>query len=42
MFVWFILLLYLLPIAFMIVTAFKPTAQLSDNAAPLYPARNTP
>ena len=42
LFVWFILLLYLLPIGFMITTAFKPTAQLSDRKAPLYPSRITP
>ena len=42
LFVWFILLLYLLPIGFMITTAFKPTAQLSDKNAPLYPARIVP
>jgi multiple sugar transport system permease protein len=37
--VWFILGLYLLPVAFMVVTAFKPTDQLSDNKAPWYPSR---
>jgi multiple sugar transport system permease protein len=37
--VWFILGLYLLPVAFMVVTAFKPTDQLSDNKAPWYPSK---
>jgi multiple sugar transport system permease protein len=36
---WFLLGLYLLPVAFMVVTAFKSTDQLSDNRAPWYPAR---
>src|SRR5689334_3676849 len=38
-FVWLLLGLYLLPIAFMIVTALMPTDQLSDPYAPLYPAK---
>jgi ABC-type glycerol-3-phosphate transport system permease component len=38
-FVWFLLILYLLPVGFMVVTALKPTAQLSDRNAPLYPAQ---
>jgi multiple sugar transport system permease protein len=42
LFVWFLLLVYLLPVAFMVVTALKPTAQLSDRKAPLYPARIKP
>ncbi len=36
--VWVLLLLYLLPVAFMIVTALKSTDQLSDGSAPWYPA----
>lgn len=38
LFVWAILLFYLSPVFFMIVTALKPTAQLNDRNAPLYPA----
>jgi len=38
LFVWILLLLYLLPVCFMIVTALKPTEQLMDRNAPLYPA----
>jgi multiple sugar transport system permease protein len=37
-FVWFLLILYLLPVAFMIVTGCKSTDQLSDASAPWYPA----
>jgi multiple sugar transport system permease protein len=37
--VWALLALYLLPIAFMVVTACMPTEQLADPDAPLYPAR---
>ena len=39
LFVWILLTVYLLPVAFMVVTAFKPTDQLSDNKAPWYPAK---
>ena len=38
LFVWALLGLYLLPLAFMIVTALMSTDQLSDNNSPLYPA----
>lgn len=38
LFVWAILLIYLLPITFMVVTAFKPTSQFTASNAPLYPA----
>ena len=34
-----LLILYLSPVLFMIVTALMPTEQLSDKTAPLYPAR---
>ncbi len=37
--VWFLLGLYLLPVLFMAVTAFKSTDQLSDVRAPWYPSR---
>lgn len=40
--VWVLLLFYLLPLFFMIVTAMKPTEQLSDRNAPLYPATLVP
>ncbi len=40
-FVWIILLIYMLPIGFMIVTALKPTPQITDAKAPIYPARIT-
>ena len=39
LFAWFLLLIYLLPVAFMVDTAFKSTDQLSDNKAPWYPSR---
>ena len=39
LFVWFLLVLYLSPVFFMIVTALMPTEQLGDKSAPLYPAR---
>jgi multiple sugar transport system permease protein len=42
LFVWLLLLLYLSPIFFMMVTAMMPTAQLGDKNAPLYPARIKP
>ncbi len=41
-FVWILLVLYLAPVLFMIVTALMPTEQLGDKQAPLYPARITP
>jgi multiple sugar transport system permease protein len=37
LFVWVLLLIYLLPIAYMVVTAFKPDVQLQDPSAPWYP-----
>lgn len=40
-FVWALLAFYLMPLAFMIVTALMSTDQLSDPAAPLYPAKPT-
>ena len=42
LFVWILLVLYLAPVLFMIVTALMPTSQLGDKQAPLYPARITP
>jgi multiple sugar transport system permease protein len=36
--VWVLLLLYLAPVLFMLVTSMKPTAQLNDRNAPPYPA----
>lgn len=42
LFVWLILLIYLSPIFFMMVTAMMPTEQLGDKNAPLYPARIIP
>ena len=39
LFVWALLVLYLSPIFFMVVTAMMPTEQLGDKNAPLYPAR---
>ena len=39
LFAWLLLGLYLLPVAFMVVTALKSTEQLSDNRAPWYPSR---
>ena len=41
-FVWILLVLYLGPVLFMIVTALMPTSQLDDKKAPLYPARIVP
>jgi ABC-type glycerol-3-phosphate transport system permease component len=38
-FVWVVLGLYLLPVAFMMVTALMPTSQLGDSRSPLYPAK---
>src|SRR5512140_3627301 len=38
LFVWILLGIYLLPVAFMMVTSFKPTHQLSDRHAPWYPS----
>ena len=39
LFAWIVLLIYLLPVAFMVDTAFKSTDQLSDNHAPWYPSK---
>ncbi len=39
LFAWLLLAIYLLPVAFMVVTAFKSTDQLLDGKAPWYPAR---
>jgi multiple sugar transport system permease protein len=39
LFVWALLGLYLLPVAFMVVTALMSTDQLSDPFSPLYPAK---
>ncbi|MBN2387608.1 MAG: carbohydrate ABC transporter permease [Anaerolineales bacterium] len=39
LFAWALLAVYLLPVAYMVVTAFVPTEQLSDRNAPWYPAR---
>jgi multiple sugar transport system permease protein len=36
---WIVLGIYLLPVAFMLVTALKSTDQLSDNNAPWYPSK---
>jgi multiple sugar transport system permease protein len=38
LFAWVLLAAYLLPVAFMVTTAFKTTDQLSDPDAPWYPA----
>lgn len=38
LFVWALLIFYLLPVGYMVVTAFMPTEQLSDKQAPWYPA----
>jgi multiple sugar transport system permease protein len=38
LFAWTLLAVYLLPVAFMVTTAFKTTDQLSDPDAPWYPA----
>ena len=35
--VWIVLFFYLLPVGFVVVTALKPDAQLSESNAPLYP-----
>jgi len=40
--VWILLLFYLSPVFFMIVTAMKPTEQLTDRNSPLYPASIVP
>jgi multiple sugar transport system permease protein len=42
LFVWALLLFYLSPVFFMIVTAMKSTEQLTDRNAPLYPAAHVP
>ena len=42
LFVWLLLVFYLAPVFFMIVTALMPTEQLGDQKAPLYPARIVP
>lgn len=39
LFVWFLLVLYLSPVFFMVVTAMMSTEQLGDKSAPWYPAR---
>jgi ABC-type glycerol-3-phosphate transport system permease component len=39
LFVWVLLLIYLLPVAYMVVLAFKSDAQREDSHAPWYPAR---
>jgi len=39
LFAWALLAVYLLPVAFMVTTAFKPTEQLDDPDAPWYPSR---
>jgi multiple sugar transport system permease protein len=39
LFAWALLAVYLLPVAFMVTTAFKSEEQLSDPGAPWYPAR---
>jgi multiple sugar transport system permease protein len=39
LFTWILLIIYLLPVAYMLDTAFKSTDQLSDNNAPWYPSR---
>ncbi len=39
LFVWVLLGVYLLPVAFMVVTALMSTDQLGDPKAPLYPAK---
>lgn len=38
LFVWVLVALYMLPVGFMVVTAFMSTQQLTDQFAPLYPA----
>ncbi len=39
LFVWLVLIFYLLPVVFMVITAFKSTIQLTDNKAPWYPSQ---
>jgi multiple sugar transport system permease protein len=39
LFAWALLAAYLLPVAFAVTTAFKPTEQLDDPGAPWYPSR---
>ena len=39
LFAWLLLLVYLLPVVYMLDTAFKSTDQLSDKKAPWYPSR---
>jgi len=39
LFIWVLLLIYLLPIVYMVVLAFKSDAQLEDSHAPWYPAQ---
>jgi multiple sugar transport system permease protein len=39
LFAWALLIVYLLPVAYMVDTAFKSTDQLSDAKAPWYPSR---
>jgi multiple sugar transport system permease protein len=39
LFAWIVLAIYLLPVAFMLVTALKSTDQLSDANAPWYPSK---
>ena len=41
LFAWILLAIYLLPVAYMVDTAFKSTDQLSDSNAPWYPSRIT-
>ncbi len=38
LFIWIAVLLYLSPLTYMVTTALKTSAQLSDSAAPIYPA----
>lgn len=39
LFVWILLIFYLAPVLFMIVTALMPDSQMGDKQAPLYPAQ---
>ena len=39
LFAWALLAVYLLPVAFAVTTAFKPSEQLDDPGAPWYPSR---
>jgi len=39
LFAWIVLVIYLLPVVYMLDTALKSTDQLSDNNAPWYPSR---